>query len=93
MGMFAQQLSRAFAARGIHYAWFVALLTFFFSLAASTALTVPGVLIIPMSEEFGWSLGDSSHQANAPIMPIRQSPLLWPFGFSCLAQSLPSLGL
>jgi MFS family permease len=57
-GMFAQALSRAFAARGIHYGWCIAILTFCFSLAASTALTVPGVLIIPMSKEFGWSLGD-----------------------------------
>jgi hypothetical protein len=48
----AQQLSRALTARGIHYAWFTAALTFCFSLAASTALTVPGVLIIPMSREF-----------------------------------------
>jgi MFS family permease len=58
--MLAQQLSRALSARGIHYAWFIAALTFCFSLAASTALTVPGVLIIPMSTEFGWSLGDIS---------------------------------
>ncbi|MGC1408389.1 MAG: MFS transporter [Acetobacteraceae bacterium] len=58
--MFAQQLSRALSARGIHYAWFVAALTFLFSLAASTALTVPGVLMIPMSQEFGWNLGDIS---------------------------------
>ena len=58
--MLAQQLSRRLSARGIHYAWFMVALTFFFSLASSTALTVPGVLIIPMSKEFGWSLGDIS---------------------------------
>src|ERR1700722_10608250 len=58
--MLAQQLSRVLSARGIHYAWFIAVLTFCFSLAASTALTVPGVLMIPMSQEFGWSLGDIS---------------------------------
>jgi MFS family permease len=60
MAMLAQPLSRALAGRGIHYAWFVALLTFCYSLAASTALTVPGVLMIPMAKEFGWSLGDIS---------------------------------
>src|ERR1700722_2697070 len=58
--MLAQQLSRVLSARGIHYAWFIAVLTFCFSLAASTALTVPGVLMIPMAKEFGWSLGDIS---------------------------------
>ena len=58
--MLAQPLSRALSAHGIHYAWFMAALTFCFSLAASTALTVPGVLIIPMSKEFGWSLSDIS---------------------------------
>ena len=58
--MLAQQLSRVLSARGIHYAWFIAVLTFCFSLAASTVLTVPGVLMIPMSQEFGWSLGDIS---------------------------------
>jgi MFS family permease len=58
--MLAQPLSRILAVRGIHYAWFITLLTFCYSLAASTALTVPGVLMIPMSKEFGWTLGDIS---------------------------------
>ena len=58
--MFAQQAARFFTARGIHYGWFIVALTFAFGLSASTAMTVPGVLIIPIAKEFGWTIGDIS---------------------------------
>ena len=56
--MLAQQAVRTFSNRGIHYAWFIVALTFAYGLSASTAMTVPGVLVIPIAKEFGWTIGD-----------------------------------
>jgi sugar phosphate permease len=53
---FAQALS----ARGIHYAWAMAALAFLYSLFSSAAMGVPGVLIVPMSQELGWTIGELS---------------------------------
>ncbi len=58
--MIALSVARALSARGIHYAWFVVALTFAYGLAASTAMTVPGVLVIPIAHEFGWNIADVS---------------------------------
>ncbi len=38
----------------VHYAWFVAGATFLLLLAAAGIRSVPGVLILPLEEEFGW---------------------------------------
>ena len=76
--MFAQQLSRALSARGIHYAWFVAALTFLFSTRRiSTGPDRSRRADDPTSEEFGWNLG---------IFLPR-----WPCVFSCSEPSLRSL--
>lgn len=56
----SQRLFRWLQARNIHYAWVVLAVTFIYSLTASTAMTVPGILVIPIASEFGWSLGDVS---------------------------------
>ncbi len=58
--MIAVSVARALSARGIHYAWLVVALTFCYGLAASTAMTVPGVLVIPIAREFGWNIADVS---------------------------------
>lgn len=58
--MLADRLARACAARGIHYAWVMAALGFFYSLFSTAALGVPGVLILPLSEELGLSIGEVS---------------------------------
>jgi predicted MFS family arabinose efflux permease len=55
--MFADRLAVALAARGIHYGWVMAALTFFYVLFATSALGVPGVLILPMSQDLGLSIG------------------------------------
>jgi len=58
--MIALSTARALEARGIHYGWFVVALSFAYGLAASTAMTVPGVLVIPIAHEFGWNIADVS---------------------------------
>jgi len=41
--------------RYVHPAWVAALLTFLVLLAAAGVRAAPGVLILPLSEAFGWS--------------------------------------
>lgn len=53
--MIAQPLSRALAARRIHYGWVVAGVTFLTMLATAGAMGSAGVLIQPLEKEFGWT--------------------------------------
>lgn len=53
--MFAQSLSIWLARRNIHFAWVVAAITFLTMLTSSAALGLPGVLLTPLSTEYGWS--------------------------------------
>lgn len=59
--MFALTLSRFLTARGIHYAWVVALITFVSSLCTTAAMSIPGVLIVDISKDLGWSIGHISY--------------------------------
>ena len=58
--MLATLLAPAFARRGVHYGWAVAAATFLVMLATAAAMGMPGVLIRPLSHEFGWSTADIS---------------------------------
>jgi sugar phosphate permease len=53
--MFALPVSRFLARRGIHYGWAVMALAFLTMLSSSAALGLPGVLLQPLSQEFGWT--------------------------------------
>ncbi|MCW5635126.1 MAG: MFS transporter [Rubrivivax sp.] len=53
-------LATLFAARGIHYGWAVAALTFAYTMFSASAMGVPSVLIVPMSRDLGWSIGELS---------------------------------
>jgi predicted MFS family arabinose efflux permease len=58
--MLSEALAARLAARGIHYGWVILGLAFFYTLFATSALGVPGVLILPMSRELGMSIGELS---------------------------------
>jgi MFS family permease len=58
--MIATTLARGLAARGIHYGWVIVALTLGYGICTSAALSIPGVLLVPISQEFGWSLGELS---------------------------------
>jgi sugar phosphate permease len=53
--MFAQQVSNWLQRRGIHYSWVVAAVTFLTMFTMAAALGLPGVILQPLSHEFGWS--------------------------------------
>jgi hypothetical protein len=45
-------LAPAMADRGVYYGWIAALVGFL--LATSAAMDIPGVLLLPLRNEFGW---------------------------------------
>lgn len=54
------RFARALAGRGVHYGWAMAALAFLYALFSSAAMGVPGVLVVPMSRELGWTIGEIS---------------------------------
>src|ERR1700722_920062 len=58
--MLAKALARSLAARGIHYGWVMVALTFSYVICSSAVLSIPGILLTPISKEFGWSVGELS---------------------------------
>jgi sugar phosphate permease len=54
------RLAASLAARNIHYGWVVVATTFLTMLAAAGAVGAPGVMIVPLQQEFGWRTADIS---------------------------------
>jgi MFS family permease len=53
--MISNWLSAALARRNIHYAWVMVGVTFLTALISAGAVGAPGVFIVPLQTEFGWS--------------------------------------
>jgi predicted MFS family arabinose efflux permease len=53
--MFSQRIATALDRRGIHYGWIVAGVTFLALLTTSAALGLPGAMLKPLSQDFGWA--------------------------------------
>ncbi len=58
--MLAATLAPWFARRGIHYGWVIVALTFVTAVCSSAAMSMPGVLVLSIEREFGWSRGQIS---------------------------------
>lgn len=58
--MLSAILARHMGARQIHYGWAVLAATFLTMLVVAGAVGAPGVFIIPLQKEFGWSAADIS---------------------------------
>lgn len=58
--MLSNLLNPVLARRGIHYGWAVVLATFLTLLIAAGAVGAPGVLLLPLQREFGWSTSEIS---------------------------------
>ncbi|MFG1429108.1 MFS transporter [Roseixanthobacter glucoisosaccharinicivorans] len=58
--MLSNRLAAYLAARNIHYGWVVAGVTFLTMLSAAGAVGAPGVLLLPLQREFGWSTSEIS---------------------------------
>ena len=53
--MISNRLSAAMTRRGLHYGWVVVATTFLTMLVTAGAVGAPGVLLLPLQREFGWS--------------------------------------
>src|SRR3954471_19039563 len=58
--MISNWLSTALARRNIHYAWAMVAVTFFTALVSAGTVGAPGVFIVPLQKEFGWSPAEIS---------------------------------
>ncbi|HLH89063.1 MAG TPA: MFS transporter [Xanthobacteraceae bacterium] len=53
--MASSYIAAAFARRNIHYGWVVTGVTFLTLLVTAAAMGTPGVMIVPLEHEFGWT--------------------------------------
>jgi MFS family permease len=58
--MISGWLSTALARRNIHYGWAMVAVTFLTALVSAAAVGAPGVFIVPLQQEFGWSTAEIS---------------------------------
>jgi MFS family permease len=58
--MISNWLSAALARRNIHYGWVMVGVTFFTALISAGTVGAPGVFILPLQNEFGWSPAEIS---------------------------------
>ncbi len=58
--MISDRLSAALARRNIHYAWVMVGVTFFTALISAGTVGAPGVFIVPLQHEFGWTTAEIS---------------------------------
>src|ERR1700739_820443 len=61
-------LAATLARRNVHYGWVVVAVTFFTLLVTAAAMGTPGVLIVPLEQEFGWSDAQISSALALRIM-------------------------
>ncbi len=53
--MLSSSLANALARRRVFYGWVVVAVTFLTMLVTAAAMSAPGVMIVPLQREFGWS--------------------------------------
>jgi sugar phosphate permease len=58
--MLAGRLARRLSRLGFHYSWVVLAVVFALSVVTAGAMALPGVLILPLERQFGWSAEDIS---------------------------------
>src|SRR3954449_7591826 len=58
--MISDRLSAALARRNIHYAWVMVAVTFVTTLITAGTVGAPGVFIVPLQQEFGWTTAEIS---------------------------------
>jgi sugar phosphate permease len=58
--MMSDQIAAALARRNIHYGWVMVAVTFLTALISAGAVGAPGVFILPLQKEFGWTTAEIS---------------------------------
>jgi predicted MFS family arabinose efflux permease len=58
--MLAGRLARRLSRLGLHYSWVVLAVVFALSVVTAGAMALPGVLLLPLERQFGWTAEDIS---------------------------------
>ena len=58
--MLANRLNSFLKTRNIHYGWIMSFLVFFMTIFSAAVGSSPQILILPLNEEFNWSISDIS---------------------------------
>src|SRR5262245_20214870 len=58
--MISNWLSAALSRRNIHYGWVMVAVTFLAALISAGTVGAPGVFIVPLQKEFGWTTAEIS---------------------------------
>ena len=66
--MTSSEKSSSPATSRVHYAWVVAAITFLTLIVAAGVRSVPGVLIVPLEHEFGWSRATISFAVSVNLL-------------------------
>src|SRR4051794_19223909 len=94
--MIASRLATALGHRQVHYGWVVVGVTFLTMLVTAGAVGAPGVLILPLQQEFGWQTAEIS---SALAIRLMLFGLMGPFAAALMNRygvrriSLAALGL
>ena len=56
--MLAEITNKFLARHNIFYGWLMALISFIISMSASSVSSVPQIIMLPMTNEFGWQISD-----------------------------------
>ena len=75
--MYAKALEFKLRKFGIHYGWIIACLAFLTTMFSSATLSIPQVLIMPLTKSFGWGISDVT--ASIAIMYVILASMA-PFG-------------
>jgi sugar phosphate permease len=81
--MLSRPLSEFLTRHGVHYAWVVLAVTFVTALTTAGAVGIPGALILPLTQEFGW---DTAQISSALAIRLLLFGLMAPFAAALLAR-------
>ena len=66
--MISSWLSAVLARRNLHYGWAMVGVTFLTALVVAGAVGAPGVFILPLQQEFGWSTAEISSALSIRLL-------------------------
>src|ERR1700722_18314134 len=81
--MLSRPLSEILIRHGVHYAWVVLAVTFVTALTTAGAVGIPGALILPLTQEFGW---DTAQISSALAIRLLLFGLMAPFAAALIAR-------
>jgi len=79
--MLANSLNKYLERLGIHYAWVMGTIAFLFSIVSPAVSSVPQILILPMTQAYGWEISDFSLATGLMYFVIA---IMCPFGASLM---------